>query len=39
MVLMVLEYNISELSTSSHQLKLLSWIGWCIQLNMVSKPS
>jgi hypothetical protein len=29
----VLEYNISELPTSSHQLKLLGWIGWCMQPN------
>jgi hypothetical protein len=31
----VLEYNISELPTSSYQFKLLGWTGWCMQLNMV----
>jgi len=31
-------WNISELSTSPHQLKLLGLTGRCMQLNMVSKP-
>jgi hypothetical protein len=28
-------WSISELSTFPHQLKLLGWTGWCMQLNMV----
>ena len=30
-------WNISELPTSPHQLKLLGWTDRCMQLNMVSK--
>ena len=30
-------WNISELPTSPHHLKLLGWTGRCMQLNMVSK--
>jgi hypothetical protein len=34
----LLEYNISELPTSSYQIKFLGWTGWYMQLNMVSEP-
>jgi diadenosine tetraphosphatase ApaH/serine/threonine PP2A family protein phosphatase len=30
-----LDYNISELTTSSYQFKLLGWTGWCVQLKKI----
>jgi kinesin family protein C2/C3 len=31
-------WSIIELPTFPYQLKLLGWIGWCMQLNMVPEP-